>query len=381
MNGIFHYSTTYLLALRAGFSATDAQILAYAANYVDHNLVPLQIRLPSGQVYRTIPTHHFGFWDPSQESSVWLPFHFFPSGDQACRESFRGDSKARSSNQAALNTLPSGAPVKELLIQALKTRNLYRIGIALHTFADSWAHQEFTGRNQPWNTLESLSPVPPIGHAQAGRNPDAYHTIWYDPRLTPEHRIILNRRRFIAAARKIYRYLAAYNHRSLDNTDLVIMELEQILGPQNFSASYEDYFWEKTDETRRSKPYSLQGLAWKAARQFGFSGPLPPAQHLGKTDEELELDFSLALNLAPYHRQEWKSQAVELPDAPLLDDQQQRRSDTYLWLKHELGVKQNLLEPQVVTAKPNFEHSHYYAWMEAAKEQAREAEGIIANTV
>ena len=47
--------------------------------------------------------------------------------------------------------------VKKLLIEGLKTRNLYRVGIAIHTYTDSWAHQNFSGLDEEWNTTESSS--------------------------------------------------------------------------------------------------------------------------------------------------------------------------------------------------------------------------------
>ena len=97
--------------------------------------------------------------------------------------------------------------ITDNITAALKTRNLFRIGIALHTYADSWAHQNFSGLLEDWNSVEKRSPVPAIGHAQAFRKPDDPGLMWSDPRLVPANAHIVNRDRVLAAARMIYKYL------------------------------------------------------------------------------------------------------------------------------------------------------------------------------
>lgn len=99
---------------------------------------------------------------------------------------------------------------------------LYRIGIALHTFADTWAHREFSGRfneendieaihvwkNERWKHLFienfSLDLFPEIGHAEAGYYPDLPFQKWkyknYKRREVPRD----NRKEFLKCAKEIF---------------------------------------------------------------------------------------------------------------------------------------------------------------------------------
>ncbi|MFW5995158.1 MAG: DUF6765 family protein [Spirochaetia bacterium] len=322
MNVEFHYYIVAMLARRAGFTQHEADTLAYASQYADNALVPYKVRGPNIE-YETVTTHHFGFWDSRQEHLVWVPFHFMP-GDPEYGASLRSDRKRN-----PLVVTPNGRRAKELLIAALKSRNIMRIGIALHTFADTYAHQNFTGRNEAFNRFDPNSPVPPIGHAHAGRAPDRLETIWEDPRLVPEKRTIRNRERFLSAARKIYRYLATYNRRDFSDEALVISELETLLGPE------------------------------------GAERP----------QEERQLDFIIQENIAEYRRNEWKGEAIELNDTTGEEDIDAMK-DKYLWLKHELSNRAGLSQ-RTVTARPGFYRSRYYQWHEAAREHRSEAARLL----
>ena len=96
-----------------------------------------------------------------------------------------------------------------MLGAALKNNNPYRIGIALHTYADTWSHQNFTGLHQNWNSVYPWynifkSIAPNIGHAEAGHSPDAISDTWTDHRLGEK---IDNRKRAFEATGEIYKTL------------------------------------------------------------------------------------------------------------------------------------------------------------------------------
>ncbi len=318
MNEEFHYYVIAMLARRAGFAGAEADTLAYASQYVDHALVAYQVR-GNGVEYETAVTHHFGFWDRGQEDRVWLPFHFMPGDPQRAAER-RFD---RAYNPLAVTA--NGPRARTLLISALKSRDLMRIGIALHTFADTYAHENFTGRNESFNRFDPNSPLPPIGHAHAGRSPDRLDTVWEDPRLVPEHRRVSNRERFFAAAKKTYRYLATYQQRDFSDEELVLGELEMIVGPP---------------------------------------GAERPA-------EERILDFIIREDIAQYRRNEWKGEAVELDEATG-DEEITGAMDKYLWLKDEI-TRRTGVGRRPVRAKTGFYRSKYYRWHEAAKAHRTEA--------
>ena len=317
VNVEFHYYTVYYLANQAGFTSDDAYVLAYSSQYLDNALISYEVRHDQG-IYETLVTHHFGFWDRGQEWDVWIPFHFYPAGADASHP------VRRDGLRNPLDVQPNSSRAKAMLVSALKSRNLYRIGIALHTYADTWAHQNFSGRNEEWNRVDPSSPVPPIGHAQAMRDPDSIDASWTDPRLLPPDNRVENRRRFLAAAGRIYRYLATYNRRSFADEELVVDRLDSILGPAEYAreSRAENFIIECGME-----PFSR--LQW---RKDAFD---PPS---GWSDLRWEIDLESAL-------------------------------DKLNWLKDELLHKTNVVRRQPVIARDGFFSSHLYRWDQAAREQ------------
>lgn len=325
MNEEFHYYVVAFLCKQAGLRPDESTRIAYSSQYTDNALVPYEVHT-DGSRYLTQVTHHFGFWDSSQETEVWIPFHFYP-GDPSHPAARRADGTTN-----RFSVTPDSPNVKKLLVAALKTRNPYRVGIALHTYADSWAHQNFSGRRETWNSVDALSLIPPIGHAQVMRSPDDLYAVWQDPRLVAGERQISNYERFLAAARKIYKYLATFNRRDFDDVDFVMERLVDIVGAPN-------------------RP---------------------------RTAEERKLDFLIATEVEEYRRNDWKDRAV------FLDDQtgEVDVSSTYdklLWLKHEVLHKSGLLQPRPLRGKPGFYESDYHHFHEAARAHRRVALDLIAH--
>jgi hypothetical protein len=334
MDALFHYYTVYYLADQAGFSADECYTIAYASQYLDNALVQYAVQTENG-VYETLATHHFGFWDKSREWSVWIPFHFFPAGPEAAAA---GAARRRDGLSNPLNVAPNSARVKQLLVEALRSRNLHRVGIALHTYADSWAHQDFSGKSEEWNRIDPNSPLPPIGHTQKLRDPDGSGKSWTDPRLRPPFAEISNRTRVLAAAGRIYRYLATYNRRSFADEELVVHNLERILGPPG-----------------------------------------------AKSKEERTNDFIIECSMPEYRRTDWRQEAFEGEGARLDpgfgNGEFDGTVDKLLWLKDELLHRTKLVKKQPVRGKPAFEKSNLYRWDLAAREQLESARLILADLV
>lgn len=323
MDTEFHYYGMYYLATEAGFSRPDATILAYSSTYIDHSIVPLRIE-HDGAVYTTEVTQQYRFWDKGQEREVWIPFHFFP-GDPEVAARRRLDGRRN-----PFVVTPHSPAVKANLISALKSRNLYRIGIALHTYADSWAHQDFTGRWEDWNIVNPQSQVPAVGHSQVTGKPDDFDATWEDPRLKPEFRKVDNSRRVFAAAEMIYRYLCTYNRRSFDDAELVLDRLHDLYGP--------------------------------------------PGR---KTSEERRLDFVIETGANEYDRTEWRKEAAEVPES-VLADISDSVADKIGWVREEIRQSARLVSPKLVQAKPGFTATDLYKWNEAVKEQRGAACRILS---
>jgi hypothetical protein len=199
----FHYYCVGAVARAAGFDPADALVLAYASQYVDDATETGVIVLtddPAGPHFDPVRTSYFGLeslhsltWDAQKR--VWIPFHFLPP---APFDPEGGD-------WFSFVTAPDSGFAQLLLAEATAEplahheRRLCRIGIALHTYADTWSHQNFSGRESreendveaihlydretgDWQHLKIgnliLDALPFIGHGEAGYFPDLAYQRW-----------------------------------------------------------------------------------------------------------------------------------------------------------------------------------------------------------
>jgi len=223
MNAEFHYYAVCFLCLRAGFPERRAVDIAFASQYVDNAILAYEID-DGGETYATEVTQNYVFWDEATLRDIYLPFHFVPGDFERSRRERAAGGAAKSASRWAVT--PDSPIAKELLVAALRTDDDFRIGIALHAYADTWAHQNFSGRTEAGNAMDPDSPLPPAGHLQALRAPDDASGRWVDPRLGGELSLVDNASRFRAAAKKIYRYLRTYLRRGFEDEDLHLDELE-----------------------------------------------------------------------------------------------------------------------------------------------------------
>ncbi len=203
MNIEFHYYSIYILARHAGFDEKSSFILAYSSQHVDDNTFQCTVKTKNKEFTNYISQTNDILKPKKELMRIYPCFHFFP-GDFEENSAMRKDGKLH-----LLNTTPNSRNVSTLLQKAIKTASLYRIGIALHTYADSFAHQNFVGYYDCFNAMKGLLKrmVPDIGHADAGFNPDIPGKIWKDERLVSSSRLINNTERFLQAASYIFDYL------------------------------------------------------------------------------------------------------------------------------------------------------------------------------
>jgi len=263
MNIEFHYYALHYISRCAGFPESEASILSGSSQLVDECTAPWEIK-GINQSSLTQVTQNYVFWDEGVADTIYRPFHFMP-GDQALASSRRRDGKA-----GLFATTEDSSLSREVLIHALKSRNLFRIGIALHVYADTWAHQNFSGDSEPQNALEAGSLLPAAGHLQALKSPDNPRLVWTDPRLKEEYRIVDNAVRFSRAATMMYRFLCAYNGRGFIDAPLIVGKLEELWAHRGSSgdsaASASDYIVELD-----VPPYERN--AWAMRAGGATSGP------------------------------------------------------------------------------------------------------------
>ena len=197
----FHYYMTFLIAAKAGFGEEDAKIIGYSSQYVDDNDMIFEISKDKAGYYTNYISQTMNILKPkSKLFRIYPLFHFVP-GDPASPGARRRDGTMH-----LLNTTPDSDNANLLIDEAIKSGNLYRIGITTHSFVDTWAHQNFIGYYNEFNSmsgmLERLSPN--IGHADARHNPDWPALVWRDKRLLKTNARVDNRDRFLQAAGRLF---------------------------------------------------------------------------------------------------------------------------------------------------------------------------------
>ncbi len=155
----FHHGATWVAARCAGMSAHDAGVVAYAAQYVDDATNSGVLEFDDGASYSRISSAHkmldYRNFAKLAAARVWVPFHFLPGNDGLPR----GQRPAGGLN-AQLVCRPDSAPARDMVRAAIASRKklwgLHRLGITMHVFADTWAHQGFAGVQAPVNEASDL---------------------------------------------------------------------------------------------------------------------------------------------------------------------------------------------------------------------------------
>ena len=158
-----HFYLTY--AMCKMLNVKNAELIAWANQFTDECTRP---KLYGIQTQSEV----LGNWfDKQIQFSVLSVFHFLPGDDEG---------------HPWMTTERCGC-AEALMADAMKSEDPFRIGIALHSFQDTFSHQGFSGWQEelnscfPWYRLPRRS-VPNIGHAEMGVIPDMVDYTWTDPR-------------------------------------------------------------------------------------------------------------------------------------------------------------------------------------------------------
>ncbi len=334
MNLEFHYYAVYILALEAGFSENSAFVIAASSQELDASTS--ELGFDTGQkILDIVVSQNYSFWNDAVKNDIYLPFHFIPGNAEEARNT-RKDGK----NCRFLVT-PNSESVKSLLIDALKDKDPYLIGVAAHSFADSYAHQNFSGLEEEANSLGGFSGnteespgkslfrdlaasgLPPVGHLQALSAPDEPGLVWTDLRLKEEK--VVNNKRFAIAAKKLFRYLRIYLGKSFGDEELITDKL--------------NFIWEKPSK------------------------------------EERISDYIIGWNLRPYEPQLWRREAGAPFNASKLAGL--GNYDKLAWAKKELFNSGKNENGSIIKTDASFYSSNLYHWNEAAAEHRRRAKLLI----
>lgn len=162
----YHYFAIKVLAEKAGFVEEDAQVIASYSQFVDDfdtyrflyfKEVPeyaryLAAKVPTGWVFNPVTTGFNSYLDYSRlrseknQKKILIPFHFIPQNPLTVVPKDRRDYRVKPV------TMAEGSLLQGMLLEASEKyqvqqnrENLIRIGTLLHIFADTYAHQRFSG--------------------------------------------------------------------------------------------------------------------------------------------------------------------------------------------------------------------------------------------
>ena len=218
MDQEFHYYITGLIAKKAGFNKEETSIIAYSSEFVDENDICFEILdRKTNEVYRNFISQTMNILKPKNELiRIYSIFHFIP-GEPDAYSARRRDGKMH-----ILNTTPDSYNANMLIENAFKApeeTRLYRIGIASHSYVDSWAHQNFVGWYDDFNAI-GMDFKPNIGHADAEHHPDMIGHKWIDKRLVNAE--INNINIFLSAAKHLFLKYCEYlkSQKREDNSEL-----------------------------------------------------------------------------------------------------------------------------------------------------------------
>jgi len=244
----FHYSVIKILARKAGFDDIEAQTIAYASQYVDDASLHLPIKISNPpnfilkhdryemKMFDPICTAHHNLdhirsISRKAQEKVYVSFHFIPDKNFNEIKPIRDKHYITKENGKFVNTLVKKA-INELKIASNLERKqkLIKLGMILHSYADTWAHQGFSGIRSPFNDIKDLklkkdkkrySNLPSIvhiGHLEARDYPDITNIEWkyrYKKRKNFSNAKIIRKNYdiFFDASKHIFHYLCEANEK------------------------------------------------------------------------------------------------------------------------------------------------------------------------
>ncbi|WP_172559210.1 DUF6765 family protein [Vibrio fluvialis] len=282
-----HHTLTYVIARYAGIEHTDAEKVAYSAQYVDEATNDKPIHFDNGAMYdRIVSAHKMLDYRNTQELAnhkVWIPFHFLP-GNQGFPSNVKPDGRFIH----RLVCKPDSAVARDMLRMVAthwhKPYGVHLMGIAMHVYADTFAHQGFAGVIHDYNKVDNLesssssllqrikdglvsggvSASSPLGHGAALSFPDRPYTSWNYLNGDGEHVVRDNTLIFLQAADAMCKAMQCWKHGdaeiNIDNQPGLTEQQRSLIEHALTTIDDED------GEARHTK-----WLEWLREGKFGFA--------------------------------------------------------------------------------------------------------------
>ena len=236
----FHHAVTYVISRLAGFEHDKAEIIAYSAQYVDDAVNEGPVSFDNGAIFNRNSSAHkmldYRNFEQLGNSQCWVSFHFLPgNGGKKAGENPTGSFVNK------LECTPNSFVAKDMLEHSFENRHkpyaLQQLGIAMHVYADTWAHQGFVGINHDFNDIKEVNVINdntmswadkassffgevwdnvqsqvvgdalPLGHGAVLSYPDMPHLHWTFTRRNGDKLDRVNYENFIEAAENMCKFM------------------------------------------------------------------------------------------------------------------------------------------------------------------------------
>lgn len=153
-----HYYGTYAMARAAGINVEDANIIAYASQYVDDATTNKSKANNDGGMFETTATSHTNMQAienalvaPEEQRKVWVPFHFLPGGEgDSLSKKLKCVKDSKLAQEMVKNHIRHAVLVK-------RENGLELMGIMAHVYADTFSHYGFSGVSSRENEVDADS--------------------------------------------------------------------------------------------------------------------------------------------------------------------------------------------------------------------------------
>lgn len=234
-----HHAMTYIAARLAGWPRTKASVIACSAQYVDDATNSGVIHFNSGAMCSRISSAHkmLDYRNSSELANhrVWVPFHFLP-GNGGLPAGDNPDGTFIRKLICYPGSHVAGDMLRSCAADIDKPYALHRIGITMHVYADTWAHQGFAGINHKINEVHGLksnnrsldrsffkkianyfvSEAFPLGHGAALSRPDRPSLGWQYKNGQGEEVKRSNPEIFMEAVDRMCRAMQCFRQRQFD---------------------------------------------------------------------------------------------------------------------------------------------------------------------
>jgi len=155
----FHLGVTYVMSRLAGFDPQNANIIASSAQYVDDAIHEGTIFFNNSSLYNFTSSAHkmldYRNFKALANHRCWIPFHFIPAN-----QLMEGAAHGTSDFVQRMICRPN-SPIAKEVVQATiqssgKAYSLHLLGVTLHAFVDTWAHQGFAGISHKVNEIKDI---------------------------------------------------------------------------------------------------------------------------------------------------------------------------------------------------------------------------------